>query len=197
MRITGGDLRGRRLKTPPGDHVRPTQDMVREALFSMLVEAVPGSVFLDLFAGAGGVGVEAWSRGARSVTWVERDRKVARVLRENVEALCSGNPGRVVECDVFDWLASRRAGADVAGGGVDIVFADPPYATEGGPDGIEAVIAGVSASGLLAPGALFVAEQRAGAPLPEAPGWGLVTERRYGRSRLLILRKKEGRNDSE
>lgn len=184
MRITGGELRGRHLKTPSGAGVRPTQDMVREALFSILQEVVPGSSFLDLFAGSGSVGIEAWSRGAKSVTWVEGSHKVARSLEENVAALCEANPGRVFVEDVPRWISRPLPEAEK----FDIVFADPPYADEGRSDGIEDVIAELSVSGKLSPWAVFVAEQRTGSPLPGAPGWERVKERRYGHSRILIFK---------
>ncbi len=188
MRITGGELRGRRLKTPPGADVRPTQDMVREALFSMLQEVVPESSFLDLFAGSGSVGIEAWSRGARSVTWVEGSRKVAQTLEGNVNTLCDANPGRVFVEDVFKWIARPLSGAEK----FDIVFADPPYSVEGRSDGIENVIVALSGAGKLAKDAIFVAEQRTGSPLPDAPGWDMAKERHYGNSRILIFKWKNG-----
>ena len=82
MRVTGGEFRGRKLMVPTGDKVRPTQDRVREALFSILMNVIPGAVFIDLFAGSGAVGLDAYSRGAGSVTWVESSLKHVRVLRK-------------------------------------------------------------------------------------------------------------------
>ena len=87
MRVSGGALGGRRIEVPGGDRVRPTQDMVRQALFSSLAALVPECRFLDLFAGSGAVGLEAWSRGAAHVTWVERDPRTLAVLRGNVASL--------------------------------------------------------------------------------------------------------------
>jgi len=106
MRITGGELGGLTLRTPKGDRVRPTQDRVREAVFAMLGAKVPGARALDLFAGTGALGVEAGSRGAASVTWVEEDRRNVEVLKENVGLLngrCECET--VVVCDeVGRWL---------------------------------------------------------------------------------------------
>lgn len=185
MRITGGELRGRRLKVPSAGHVRPTQDAVREAVFSMLMNVVPGSSFLDLFAGSGAVGIEAWSRGAAKVTWVERDPKVVRVLKENVAELCGVESVRVISGDVFSWL-SRPA---LEPGSIDVIYADPPYATEEEPDRMDEVIERLSDSGWLAPGALFVSEQRTGGDFPGPSGWERIKERRYGHTRVLIFRK--------
>jgi len=185
MRITGGELCGRRLKMPSAGHVRPTQDSVREAVFSMLMTLVPDSSFLDLFAGSGSIGIEAWSRGAKRVTWVERDPRVLRVLRENVAELCGENAGSLVGEDVMNWL-SRPA---LEPGSIDVAYADPPYATDEEPDKMEEVIRRLSASGWLAPSAVFVAEQRTGGPYPAAPGWERIKERRYGHTRILVFRK--------
>ena len=84
MRITGGEFGGRNLKVPKSDAIRPTQDRVRAALFNMIQFEVPGSDFLDLFAGSGAVGIEALSRGAKSATFVESNRRHLSVLGENV-----------------------------------------------------------------------------------------------------------------
>lgn len=182
MRITGGELRGRLLKVPSAGHVRPTQDAVREALFSMLMAEVPGSRFLDLCAGSGAVGIEAWSRGAADVTWVESHPGVARTLAANVETLCGGS-GRIVREDALRWIA--RARPDDAPYG--IVYADPPYGDDGHADPVEAFLAALAGSPLVAEGTIFVAEQRAGLPMPKAAGWARFKDRRYGHTRLALF----------
>ncbi|MBR1608286.1 MAG: RsmD family RNA methyltransferase, partial [Kiritimatiellae bacterium] len=91
MRISGGSLRGRPLVSPPEGVMRPTQDAVREAVFSMLAAVVQDCGFLDLFAGTGAVGLEAWSRGAARVTWVENGPRSLRALSANL-AKCCGEP---------------------------------------------------------------------------------------------------------
>ena len=93
MRITGGEFGGRNLKVPKSDAIRPTQDRVREALFNMIQFEVPGSDFLDLFAGSGAVGIEALSRGAKSATFVESNRRHFSVLGENVGMVSCANNG--------------------------------------------------------------------------------------------------------
>ena len=190
MRIAGGSLRGRTLAAPSSDFLRPTQDAVREALFSMLASVLPGASFLDLYAGTGAVGLEAWSRGAGAVAWVERSPRSLRTLEANL-AKCFGAAGappalRLFRADVGAWL-KRPA---LPPGSVSIVFADPPYVErEGEPDGMSALLAAVRDSGLLAPVSFFVAEQRAGTPLPACEGFDLLRDRRYGRTQLSLFRR--------
>ena len=190
MRIAGGSLRGRILAAPPDGVLRPTQDAVRAALFSMLAAVLPGASFLDLYAGTGAVGLEAWSRGAGAVAWVERSPRSLRTLEANL-AKCFGAAGappalRLFRADVGAWL-KRPA---LPPGSVSIVFADPPYVErEGEPDGMSALLAAVRDSGLLAPVSFFVAEQRAGTPLPACEGFDLLRDRRYGRTQLSLFRR--------
>jgi len=191
MRIAGGSFRGRILAAPPDGVLRPTQDAVREALFSMLAAVLPGASFLDLYAGTGAVGLEAWSRGAGAVAWVEKSPRSLRVLEANL-ARCLG-PGaerppelRVFRSEVLPWL--RRP--PLAPGSVSIVFADPPYVErEGEADDMSALLAAVRDSGLLAPTSFFVAEQRAGTPLPACDGFDLLRDRRYGKTQLALFRR--------
>ena len=189
MRISGGSFRGRTLKAPPGDLLRPTQDAVREAAFSMLAAVVPGCSFLDLYAGTGAVGLEAASRGAARVAWVERNPRCLRALEANAAA-CLGSPlppaMRVFRADVSAWI--RRPPLPKAS--VDVVFADPPYVErEGDADSLPALAEAVAASGILAPVSFFVAEQRAGTPLAVPAGFSLLASRRYGRTSLSLLRR--------
>ena len=189
MRIAGGTLRGRTLAAPAGDALRPTQDAVREAVFSMLRAVVPGCSFLDLYAGTGAVGLEAFSRGAASVAWVERAPRSLRLLERNAKALC-GDPLpralRIVRADAAAWL--RRP--DLTPASVSVVYADPPYVErEGEADGLGAVMAALAASGLLAPRSFFVAEQRARTPPPAAAGFEPLDSRRYGKTQISLFRR--------
>jgi 16S rRNA (guanine(966)-N(2))-methyltransferase RsmD len=123
MRIIAGALKGKRLVTPKGETTRPTADQVRIALMDTLAPRLPGARVLDLFAGAGGVGLEALSRGAAEATFIERDTRAVGALRENIEALGVGGVARVRRADVLrDLEALYRAGERF-----DIVFLDPPY----------------------------------------------------------------------
>ncbi|MBI3807437.1 MAG: 16S rRNA (guanine(966)-N(2))-methyltransferase RsmD [Nitrospirae bacterium] len=124
MRVISGSHRGRRLSGPQGTALRPTSDKVREALFSILGSQVSGSRFLDLYAGTGAVGIEALSRGAATVTFVESDPKALQLLQKNLRTcqlldraqVCVGQAAAFL--DRKDWW----------GGPYDVLFADPPYA---------------------------------------------------------------------
>lgn len=191
MRITGGGLGGRRIKVPTAGHVRPTQDAVREALFSILTTDLPGCRFLDLFGGSGAVGIEAWSRGAASVTWVEANAGVARILADNVRSLCGEDSATtIVREDVLHYISHCRAPMEP----FDIIFADPPYGNlgeeeEATDDPTESILVALSSSPLAKEGTLFIAEQRAGLPMPKAPGWARLKDRRYGHTRITIYQR--------
>ena len=123
MRVLAGTLKGRRLVTPRGSTTRPTADQVRIALMDTLMPRLPDARVLDLFAGAGGVGLEALSRGAAHATFVERDARAVAALRANVETLGVAAQTRVERMDVR--AALERLARD--GARFDVVFLDPPY----------------------------------------------------------------------
>lgn len=193
MRITGGMLKGRILKVPAGP-LRPTQDKVRAALFSMLGEVVAGARVLDLFAGTGALGLEAWSRGAAFVCWVDSDPGVQRVLRANVEVLCAPGGGRA-ECRRDD--AFRFLERPPAGGAFDLVLADPPYDRDGTKRWLEKTLLALQAGPILAPEGLLAFEQGAGERVPAPEGWDLLRDRKYGESRLLLYRRQTAESGGE
>jgi 16S rRNA (guanine966-N2)-methyltransferase len=130
VRVIGGEARGRRLKVPPVPGLRPSSDRVREAIFDILESRalVEGARFVDLFAGSGALGIEALSRGADAVTFVESDRRAIAAIQENLEITrLSGPRGRAVRADALAWAASH--GHEAA----DVVIADPPYEFEDWP----------------------------------------------------------------
>ena len=181
MRVTGGEACGRILAVPKSGDIRPTQDCVRAALFNILGPGIAGAAFLDLFAGSGAVGIEALSRGAADVTFVEANRRHVAVLEKNVETIFRRKP--TVACaDAYRWLAGY------AGAGFDIGFADPPYAL-GEEKGYASVLATLAARGVIRPGGVFVAEMTAVQQAAETPGWALVRDRTYGKTRLCIWRR--------
>ena len=183
MRITGGEFGGRNLKVPKSDAIRPTQDRVREALFNIIQFEVPGCDFLDLFAGSGAVGLESLSRGAKSVTFVERERRHLAVLKENVDGFrVQSTAVDVVAADAYRWLSAY------SGPGFSIGFADPPYAL-GEEKGYAQVLATLAERGVIRSGGLFIAEMTAVQKAEETPGWELVRDRTYGKTRLCIWRR--------
>jgi len=175
VRIIAGAARGRRLATPAGAEVRPTSDRAKEALFSSLQAVVADARVLDLYAGSGGLGLEALSRGALSVTFVERTGRALAVLRGNVEAV--GLPGaEVVAADV-----RRALEGELPGVPFDLVLADPPYRE--GEDEVAEVLALLPRH--LAPRSVVVIERDARAGVPRWPSQLLpVHARRYGATTL-------------
>lgn len=184
MRITAGAHRGRRLRSPP-EGVRPTQDMVREALFSILGSRIEGARFLDLYAGSGAVGLEALSRGAADVCWVEEKHAAVAVLRANA-ALLDVPPARISQGSVEGFLAGWHGGKPF-----DVIYADPPYASseDAGDACLKALLGTVRGRKLLAADGVLVYEsagrkRRRPQPEPDVAGWILTRDRRYGRARL-------------
>ena len=183
MRIAGGTFRGRNVKVPDGVDVRPTQDRVREAIFSMLMHEIPGARFLDLFAGSGAVGLEALSRGAASAAFVELNPRHVAAIRANA-AMLNAQPVTIVQSDAFAYAEG------FAGAPFDVAYADPPYAL-GESEGFGRLLAAALENGMVRPGGLFIAETTSRAKLPEAVGWDLCRDREYGKSRLLVWKRRE------
>jgi len=187
MRITGGEFCGRNVAVPKSDEIRPTQDRVRQALFNILAPEIGGAAFLDLFAGSGAVGLEALSRGAASVTFVEGNRKHAAVLQQNLSLFSNSQTlkpsnSSVVVADVYRWIATY------AGAGFTMAFADPPYKL-GEEKGYAQVLATLAERNVVRPDGLFVAEMTAVQKAEETPGWDLLRDRTYGKTRLCIWRR--------
>lgn len=175
MRIISGEFRGRRLKGPRGRELRPTSDRLKETLFDILGPTVRGTVFVDVFAGTGSIGLEALSRGAREVVFIESSRTAVDLIRRNLE-LCRVVSGyRLMELDVFAALRTLLR----EGFGADIAYADPPYRWEPYGD----LLAIFFRRGLARPNARVILEHHCKTALPEA-GEG------YGRTRTVRQRDK-------
>ncbi len=179
MRIIAGSARSRRLVAPPGTTTRPMTDRVRESLFSSISAWLPQGIVLDLYAGTGSMGLEALSRGAAAVTFVERDREALSALRTNVETIGLG--GRVIAGDVDRFLERAREPVDVA-------FVDPPYAVAL-PSLLETM---KKLSPLLAHDGIAIVHRRSGEDPPESiADLVLVDERRYGSAALWRYAKEQ------
>ncbi|AJA06508.1 methyltransferase [Candidatus Nanosynbacter lyticus] len=122
VRIIAGEFGGRFIQTPPGSTTHPMGERVRSAMFNSLGETVRGARVLDAFAGSGAIGLEALSRGAESVVFVERDRVAQRVIAKNITSLGADEKSIVIKTTISNWMET----ADVTGE-FDIIFADPPY----------------------------------------------------------------------
>lgn len=166
VRIIAGRFGSRRLAAPAGDATRPTSDRLREALFNVLAPRIDRAAFLDLYAGSGAVGLEALSRGAASVVFVERAPAALKVLRANLAQLRLDQGFRVVSGDVRSFL--RRALVE-APQPFELIFLDPPYRNEEEYASTLGAL-GEGAAGLVAGGGLVVAEHRRKQPLDSAYG---------------------------
>ncbi|MFA5180400.1 MAG: 16S rRNA (guanine(966)-N(2))-methyltransferase RsmD [Syntrophales bacterium] len=181
MRITGGEMRGRRISPPPTRDVRPTPDAVRESLFNLL-PPVSGQAFLDLYAGSGIVGFEALSRGAKCVVFVEKQAINARKIKEQVAAFGLENRSLVLTMNVNKGIAALSGREER----YDIIFADPPYEREW----IIKTINCCQRNDLLATGGLLVLQRSVREKIAGMEGGqGLVNvdERRYGDTVLTFL----------
>lgn len=203
MRITGGQWCGRTLLMPKSELVRPTQDRVREALFNLLAPVLPNARLLDLFAGSGAVGLDALSRGAARVTFLERDKAVFTTLKKNLDAFEVASDC-ALNTDALRWLglttndpqATGKIRHGIAASPLTfrepftIVFADPPYlwAKE---NGFAALAQALIDKQLLAPGGLFITETDYRTDAVELPGYTLLRDRLYGKTRLAIYRYDE------
>ncbi len=183
MRISGGEWCGRKLKVPGGDKVRPTQDRVRGAVFSMLMNELPGVMLLDLYAGSGSFGLDALSRGAGAVTWVEADKYVLSILKENVQTLAQNCRTEICQGDALRWVQTAGRGREY-----DMVFADPPY-IRAEEFGFTPLMQALADGNCLKTGGLFIGEMSTRARVEDIPGWNLLREREYGHTRIAIWQR--------
>jgi 16S rRNA (guanine966-N2)-methyltransferase len=186
LRIIAGSLRGRRLTCTVEPTLRPMPDMVREALFNILADAVVDRRFVDLFAGTGAVGLEAVSRGAAHVTFVERNPRTAGEIVRNLQTFGVAGRGDVQKADVYRWVERWHAPAEPV-----IVFLGPPYPDlQHRPDALLAALAELQQK--VAPGSVLVLQSEKTldvARLPDPEHWD---QRQYGRNRLSIWTKEIG-----
>ena len=184
MRIIAGTLKGRRLAPPDWPGLRPTSDKLRETLFNVLGPRVAGARVLDGYAGTGAVGIEALSRGAAHVTFVETDRRAAALIEANLQR-CGVKEGYAIIRVDFAGAARRldHTGPDGAATTFDIIFLDPPYGSDGMTSALD------SAAGLASPDTLVVIEHaRRDAPPAEAGKLRLTREVMSGDSGLAFYR---------
>ena len=177
MRVSGGKGRGRKLRVPAGARVRPTSDKVKQALFNILGDRVQGAAFLDLYAGAGGIGIEALSRGAGRVIFVDTSRDSADCIRQNLDNMGIGEGAQVIQADVQAFLNKH-------GETYDIVFLDPPYAMDLGP-----LLEQIGAARVVKVDSLVIAEHFKKQPSPEQAGrLVLDREKHYGDTVLAFYK---------
>jgi 16S rRNA (guanine966-N2)-methyltransferase len=180
MRVIAGVAGGMPLVVPRERRTRPITDRVKETLFGILGERVPGARVLDLYAGSGAIGIEALSRGAAHATFVEKAPEAVAAIRTNLQRTRLGDLARVEARDVEAFLR------DAPGGPWDLVFLDPPYE-------LRAIVAPLRAAvPHLAPGATMVAKHFWRTELPEVEGLEIARQRRFGET-MLTFWKAENR----
>ena len=165
MRVIAGTYRSRILKSLKGLALRPTSDRLRETLFNVLSLRVEGARFIDLFAGTGAVGIEALSRGASEVVFIENHAHAAMLIRRNLESLDIRSGATVLSMDAVRGLEKLAAKVTPAKPGYDLVFVDPPYAEA---EEYARVLRFLSGSPLLRPGPRVIVEHRWNLALPES-----------------------------
>jgi len=176
LRIVAGKWRSRLLPIADEPGLRPTSERIRETLFNWLASTIEGSRCLDLFAGSGALGLEALSRGAGEVVFVENSARVAAVLKESVKML-EASSARIHKADAISYLKSEPEP-------FDIVFLDPPFAA----DLLEDLCRLLSEGNWLAEGARVYLEQDRERPLPELPdGWTILNEKTAGQVRYALV----------
>jgi len=178
LRIIGGEWRGRKIHFPPLQAIRPTPDRVRETVFNWLQGVTPGSRCLDLYAGSGALGLEALSRGASEVVFVDAEPAVARHIGDTLRQL-GCDRGLVVRADAAGFLAQPAAPFDV-------IFLDPPFSAPVLPD----ICRRIEAGGWLRDGGLAYLESPAAAGAPDLPpGWSLLKSKRAGEVGYHLARR--------
>jgi 16S rRNA (guanine966-N2)-methyltransferase len=175
LRVSGGEARGRRLKAPK--NIRPTQGMVKQAIFNMVGQSIEGARVLDLFAGSGALGIEALSRGAAHATFVDREQRGLAILRQNLDALGLKERAHVVRGDVVRWLEDSSSEVKEAG----LVFLDPPYEDDVLDRALRVLDREVT-------GATVLAEHSRRQRLPELNRLRTDRQRRYGDTMVTVFR---------
>jgi len=167
MRVIAGTYKSRILKSLKGLALRPTSDRLRETLFNVLAPNIAGSRFVDLFAGTGAIGIEALSRGAAEVVFIENHAPAVTLIRRNLESLGINTGATVLTVDTLRGLAMLAARTNAGAPAFDHIFLDPPYAAA---EDYSRVLEFLGAADLLTPGGIVVAEHRRNFDLPEDPG---------------------------
>ncbi|HYM50119.1 MAG TPA: 16S rRNA (guanine(966)-N(2))-methyltransferase RsmD [Candidatus Limnocylindrales bacterium] len=178
-RVQAGTHRGRTLRTRPGPGTRPTTALVREAIFNIIGESIRGARVLDLFAGSGSVGIEALSRGAERVTFVDSERTCVNIVSENLASTGFAQRARVACAEATDWLRAHHD--DLSD--FNLIVVDPPY-----HDAVlDRVLTALDAAPLRSQ-ALVLVEHHRSDPLPPLQRLTSVRSRDYGTTRLSFLR---------
>ena len=178
MRVIAGKNKGKKLEALPGLATRPTADRVKEALFNMIQDRIPGAKVLDLFAGSGALGIEALSRGAKHVTFVDNNREAIDVIKRNVTATQNDPDSRVVYSDWIIFLQNAES--------YDIIFLDPPYQL----GYLDETVSMIIAKEAMALGGVIVCECSKDEDF-EPSGFKKLKDSRYGKTKILIFERQQ------
>ena len=176
MRVITGSAGGRKLKTPSSEDIRPTTDNVKESVFNIIQFDIEGRRVLDLFGGTGQMGIEALSRGAREVVFIDKSKDAVKLIRDNLQTC--GMQAKVVQTDALSYLKSGER--------FDLIFVDPPY-----DSGLyEPVLSAINSVDNLSEGGIIICEARADLPFPDVKEpYRKVREYRYGRVKICIYQR--------
>ncbi len=182
MRVIAGTARSLPLKTVPGNKTRPTTDRIKETLFNMIAPYIPGCRFLDLFAGSGGIGIEALSRGASLSVFVEQDRAALQIIRQNLQFTHLEDRARVMPGEVVRCISSMRMEH-----AFDVIFMDPPY----NHDLEHKVLEALSDSDLVDENTLIIVEASEHTDFSYLGdlGYEIQKDKRYGSNRHVFVSK--------
>ena len=179
MRIISGIRRGHKLVGFEGEKIRPTTDRVKESVFNLIQEFIPGSKVLDLFAGSGSLGFEAMSRGAESVIFVDKDIDSVNVVRKNANELAFGDTVKILHMSYDEFLRNSKEC-------FDIIFLDPPY----NKGFIEPVLADISKNMRISEDGIVVLESDDTDMHGEIEGLSILKQRKYGRSYITVYQRR-------
>jgi 16S rRNA (guanine966-N2)-methyltransferase len=179
LKIIGGKFKGRSLKTPPSSSTRPTQGVLREAVFNICQNQIEGAHFLDIYAGSGAVGFEAISRGAEKITFIEKNRKAALCIQENATSLDVKSQVKIISFDALSALKTLKEA-------FDIVYIDPPYETST----VQCIEILLTNNLLKESAIVFVEERSTHSVPPQFSNLLLKNSRRFGEALLHQYNKK-------
>ena len=178
MRVIAGKSRSLKLKTPTGLNTRPTQDRIKETLFNMIQNDIPGAVFIDCFAGSGGIGIEALSRGAKKAYFIENNKEALFCIEDNLKTTHLYNDAVILKSDIIAGLSSIREEE------VNVIFMDPPY--EAGYE--ESVFKTLLKSGYVTDDTLIILEASLNKEF-SFDGFLIVKEKKYKTNKHIFLRR--------
>lgn len=179
MRVISGQARGHKLKTPEGLDTRPTTDRIKESLFNILAPSLPKCTFLDLFAGSGGIGIEALSRGGSKAVFVDASAVCKEIIEDNLRHTKLYDRAEIIKKDVVQ--AIKVLGAENRR--FDIIFLDPPY--EGGY--IEPTLQTIAAENILNKEGFIVVERSTDIPIENTYGFHIFREKNYKNTTMTFL----------